>query len=147
MMFRRYLPMLLLMVAGSPALWADLETVRRERSLEKRSRLAVENADAALNTARDAYQKGDGERLESALGEIRESVELAYQSLRDTGKRPRKMAKHYKRAEIGTRKLLRRLDTFRDEMSYLDRDRIEPVIKTVRKVHDDMLRDVMGGGR
>ncbi|MCP5113629.1 MAG: hypothetical protein GY953_22580 [bacterium] len=124
---------------------ADLEVVKAERNLEKRSRLALENADKMLDGARDAYLTGDGAKLEASFQELEESVELAYQSLRETGKKPRKNAKHYKRGEIGTRKLLRRLDTFQAEMSYLDRDKIGEVIKTVQKVHDDFLRDVMGG--
>ena len=134
-------------VLAPPAARADLEAVKKERKLEKRSRLALENADTMLDAARDAYRAGDASKLRTSLAELQESVELAYQSLVDTGKKPRKNASHYKRGEINTRQLLRRLDTFRNEMSYLDRDQVEAVMKVIQKVHDSFLLDVMGGGK
>ena len=145
--WRFLLILAVLLHPGSSLLRADLEAVKAERRLEKRSEKALKNADEMLNVARDAYLKGDAGLLRAVLAEVRESVELSYQSLKETGKNPRKRSKPYKRAEIRTRKLLRRLDTFRGEMSYLDRDQIEEVIKSVQKVHDDLLHDIMGGGK
>ncbi len=129
-----------------PAL-ADLDTVKAEKNLQKRAKKAMEHAGTVLDKARDAYMIGEMEAMASGLTEVEESVALAYQSLRETGRNPRKASKHYKRAEIGSRKLLRRLDNFRNEMSYLDRDRIDKVIQSVTKVHDDLLKDVMGGAQ
>jgi hypothetical protein len=129
-----------------PAL-AELDAVKAEKNLQKRAKLAMENADAALDKARAAYMSGEMEAQAAGLTEVEESVALAYQSLKETGKNPRKASRHYKRAEIGSRKLLRRLDTFRNEMSYLDRDPIDKVIQSVTKVHDDLLKDVMGGAQ
>lgn len=138
-----------LLVLSSPivTLGGDLEAVKTEANLEKRARKALENADQMLDAAREAYLKGEFDEMKAALGEVDDSVRLAYQSLKDTGKNPRKSPKHFKRAEISTRKLLRRLDSFRNEMSYLDRDQVEKVIQTVRKVNSDLLHDVMGGRR
>jgi hypothetical protein len=39
------------------------------------------------------------------------------------------------------------LETFRDELSYLERDTIDSVIKVIQKVHHDFLMGVMGGGQ
>jgi len=127
---RQFLAGWLAVVSGG-ILRADLKAVRAEPRLEKRADKALKNAHAML----------------AALDEVAESVQLAYQSLKDTGKNPRKRAKPFKRAEISTRKLLRRLESLRDEMSYLDRDQIDSVISVVRKVNEDLLHDVMGGGR
>ncbi len=136
-----------LAVAGAAAAMApDLEAVKAEENLFKRARKSVENADRMLDVARDAYLKGESDKVSAALKEVDDSIALAYQSLKDTGRKPRKISKHYKRAEIGSRKLLRRLETFRNEMSYLDREQIEEVIKNVRKIQQDLLFDVMGGG-
>lgn len=135
----------LMLALGAVPGSADLEVAKAERNLTKRSRLALENADKVLDAAREAYLQGDNDKLAASFEELEASVELAYQSLKDTGKKPRKAAKHYKRGEIGTRKLLRRLETFQADMSYLDREKIEEVIKTVQRVHDDFLLDVMGG--
>lgn len=126
---------------------ADLDRVMAEPNLEKRSRVAVDNANAALDRARDAYQQGENDAMKGALDEVAESVRLAYRSLQETGKKPRRNSRPYKRAEIGTRKLLRRLESFRDEMSYLDREAIEPVLKIVEEIQNSLLKDVMGGGR
>ena len=137
---------LMLSVAGGVAR-ADLDAVMAESKLERRFRKAIENANKMLDAARAAYLKGETETVNTALQEVEDSVKLAYQSLKDTGRKPRKASKHYKRAEIGARKLLRRLDTFRNEMSYLDREKIEAVMKKVEEVQDNLLNDVMGGGR
>jgi len=134
----------LVIMSSLPAL-ADLEEVKKETNLPRRSRLALENADTALDRAREAYRKGDGEGLDQSLAEVTASVELAYESLVEQGRNPRRNAQPYKRGEISTRELLRRLETFRDEMSYTDRDRIAPTIEAVEKAHSDFLRDVMGG--
>ena len=85
----------------------DLATIKSEPNLEKRSELALTNANAALDSARDAYNKGDLDRTETNLHEVLDSVDLAYQSLSDTGKDPRK-DRFFKQAELKTRALLRR---------------------------------------
>ena len=137
----------ILIVLNVSLVHADLEAVKAESKLDKRSQKALKNADAMLEAARRAYRKHDIETTKAALAEIQESINLAYQSLQETGWNPRKRARPYKRAEISTRKLLRRLNTFRGDMSYLDRGQIDTVIKSVRKVHDDLLFQVMGGGQ
>ncbi|MCW5976444.1 MAG: hypothetical protein KIT09_00125 [Bryobacteraceae bacterium] len=124
---------------------AQLEAIKAEPKLERRSQKALDFAGERWDAARDAYRKGDGEGLETALADIQEAVELSYTSLRATGKNPRKNFKHYKRAEIATRQMVRRMETFRDEMSYLDRERLDPAIKTVHRVHQDLLHAIMGG--
>jgi hypothetical protein len=126
---------------------ADLEAVRAIPNLERRASKALENAGRMLDRARAAYLEGDVGGSTAALLEVSESVELAYKSLRDTGKDPRRNSKHFKRAEISTRGLLRRLTTFRDEQSYNERETAEKVIETVRRVNKDLLNDIMGGER
>ncbi len=124
---------------------ADLSAAKAETNLEKRAHLALLNADAALKAAQDAYlSKGDLPQTQRDLEEVSESVDLAYASLRETGKNPSKRPKHFKTAEIKTRELLRRLDDFREEMSALDRDQIEKVRANVQKVHDALLAGIMG---
>ncbi len=122
----------------------DLDAIRAQPKLVKRAKMALKNADAALTEAREAYSRGEPGEVEKALREVSESAELARESLKEKYKNPRKHSKPFKRAEIATRKLLRRLDTFRDEMSYRDRGQTDEVIGRVRKVHEGLLRDVMG---
>ncbi len=137
----------LMAFASAGLLRADLETVKAEKNLYRRARKAIENANAALDAAREAYLAGDLEQTNNRLQEVEDSVRLAYDSLQATGRKPRKIAKHYKRAEIGARQLIRRLNGFRDSMSYLDREKIDEVIENVEELQDMLLNAVMGGGR
>ena len=92
------------------ALAFDLTSITSEPNLEKRSERALDYANLALDAARDHYNAGDYDKSQSDLQEVRDSVELAYQSLSDTGKDPRKDPKFFKRAELRLRELLRRLE-------------------------------------
>ena len=130
---------------AAPVLRADLQAALGEKDLEKRSKLALDNAEAALQAARSAYQQDDLEKTRAAVDEIRKSVELAYQSLSDTHKNPRKSPKWFKSAELATRDLLRRLDTFDHDMGYDDRPMLKPVEEKVQQVHDALLLGLMEG--
>ena len=132
-----------LLLSGS-ALRADLKRALAEPNLEKRSGLALENAAAALKAARAAYDKSDTDVTAKSLAEIQESVHLAYDSLVQSGKNPRNSS-WCKKAEISTRDLSRRLESFQEQMSYTDRPMIDAVKAEVQKVHDDLLMGVMEG--
>src|SRR5215467_14574656 len=113
-----------LLLAGSP-LRGDLKTAKAEPNLEKRSKLALDNAALALKEARAAYETGELDRTRGLVDETFESVDLADVSLRQTGKDPRRSPKWFKRAELETRELSRRIDSFQQEMSYTDRSMLE----------------------
>jgi Skp family chaperone for outer membrane proteins len=124
---------------------ADRKQVQAEPNLERRSKLALENAAAALQSARDAYRNGDNEKVEALAKEVQESVELAYASLQQTNKDPRRSPKYFKYAEIGTRDLLRKIDNFQQEMSFADRPVLDKVKEKVQQVHDNLLLGLMEG--
>jgi hypothetical protein len=130
---------------GVRAASADLGAARAEANLEKRSKLALDNAQAALKAARAAYDKGDNAAVDAALEEVRQSVDLAQDSLEQTGKNPRDHPKYFKQAEITTRDLLRKMETFQQEMSYVDRPLVEGVKARIQQVHDELLVGVMEG--
>jgi hypothetical protein len=124
---------------------ADLASVKTERKPEKRAEKALDNAQDAFKRARNAYmEKGDLGQTTAFLNELMDSVQLAYDSLIETGKNPSKSPKHFKKAEIRTRDLLRRLADFRDQMSALDRDGIDKIHTSIQKIHDDLLAGIMG---
>jgi hypothetical protein len=122
---------------------ADLGAVKAEPKLERRSELALAYANHALDSARSLYQEGRFEQTQSALVEVKDAVTLSYDSLRATGKNPRKMGA-FKTAEKATRELLRRLTGFRDSMSVVDHPVVEPVLEQVKTVHEQLLAGVMG---
>lgn len=122
----------------------DLTAIKSEPRLEKRSQLALQFADSALDSARELYKKGELDACRSALGEVQEGVQLSYDSLMATGKDPRRNAKPFKDAEKSTRQILRRLDNLSDLMSALDRDAVESAQHTVSDIHDKLITGIMG---
>ena len=133
-----------LISAGRP-LHADLKAALAEHDLGKRSKLALENAGAALKTARDAYQQGDNAAVTAATREFQESIDLAWDSLESTGKNPRKSPRWFKQAEIETRNLLKKLETLQHDMSFEDRAVLDNAKARLQKVHDDLLTGLMEG--
>jgi hypothetical protein len=121
----------------------DLAAAKSEPNLERRSDRALENAGTALTAAVMAYDHDDLDQTEMALQELKESVDLCYQSLEDSGKNPRNSS-HFKNAEKTTRLLLRRLESFRLSVSAADRNLVEAIHEHVSEVHDDILNGIMG---
>jgi hypothetical protein len=127
------------------ALALDLGTVKSEPKLERRSELALQYANVALDSAKTFYQEGRFEQTQTALGEVKAAVALSYDSLVATGKNPRKSSGPFKDAEKATRELLRRLLGFRDSMSVVDHPVLDPVVEDVKEVHDQLLSGIMTG--
>jgi len=142
---KRFVLALALTLAGGAAASTELDAVRAEANLEKRSKLALDNAASALRSAREAYQAGDTATVTSKADEIGESVDLAYNSLTETGKNPRKSPKWFKHAEMETRELTRRLEDFAQQMNYSDRAILDKTRARVEQVHDELLTGLMEG--
>jgi hypothetical protein len=125
-------------------LHADLKRALAETNLEKRSGLALDNAVAVLKTARTAYDKGDNDEVAKDAAEVMESVNLAAASLEQSGKNPRRSS-WFKKAEISTRDIARRLQDFQDQMGFADRPLLDKVKARVQEVHEQLLMGVMEG--
>ena len=121
----------------------DLAAIKLEPNLERRSDLALQNASAAMDAARDASAAGDIGKVKSSLEELRESVDLAYQSLVDSGKSARRNPKFFKRAELKTREIMRRLEGLGNAVDSDDRVSVESVRDRVSKIHDNLIEDIM----
>lgn len=121
---------------------ADLNSIRSEPNLERRSEIALDYATAQLDAARDAYNGGEAPKMQAALGELKEAVDLCFRSLQETGKNARNN-KHFKHAELKTRELLRRLDGLRESVGFGDREAVEQVRMKVAEVHDELLQGIM----
>ena len=79
--------------------FGDIAAVKSEPDLEKRSELALANAEREIDEARKAYTGGDDKADAGRAGELAESVGVSYDALEHTHKAPRK-SKYYKRAEL-----------------------------------------------
>ena len=144
-MLRFWTPVLAVSLLALGTLRADLKLALAESNLEKRSKLALDNAASAFKALREAYQKGNNEQVEAYAAEIRESVDLAYTSLEQTGKNPRRSPKWFKQAEIDTRALLRKLEGFQQDMNFVDRPLLDSVRARVQEVHDELLTGLLEG--
>jgi len=121
---------------------ADLNSVQQEPNLEKRSQLAMESATSALDTARTAYQANDMDKTRASLDEVGEAVNLAYTSLKQTGKEARRDP-NFKKAELATRRLLRRIDGMAEGMNFEDRSLVDKLRERVTAIHENLLQDIM----
>jgi len=120
----------------------DLAAVKTEPNLERRSERALDNAGVALAAAHDSYSANDLDKTQSDLDELMESVDLAFDSLKQTGKDPRNN-KFFKRAELKTRELVRRLEGMRESLNVADRPLLDKAREHVSEVHDRLLEGIM----
>lgn len=130
-------PVLLIFLA-----FADVASLKSEPDLNRRSELALMNADAKIDEARMAYQAGNEAAEQADIQEVADSVALSYDSLEQTHEAPRK-SKYYKRAELKVSALMRRLSAFRDEVSFDFRPRVDDALKKLSDIHDELLSDIM----
>jgi hypothetical protein len=122
--------------------FGDIATVKSEPDLERRSELALANADKEIDAAKQAFTDGDEKAEQEALVEVKELVDVSYDALEHSNKAPRR-SKYYKNAELKLRALLRRLNSFRDQVSFEGREAVDSVIKRLSEVHDDLLVEIM----
>lgn len=126
------------------SLWAiDLASVQQEPNLEKRNQLAIECANSALDAARTAYQANDLDKTRASLDEAGEAVTLAYDSLKQTGKEARRDPKFFKRTELATRQMLRRIEGMAESMNFEDRSLLDKLRERVATIHENLLQDIM----
>jgi hypothetical protein len=122
---------------------ADIESLKSEPNLEKRSEKALLNANAAITAAREAYSAGDSRKARMALEETASSVELSYDALSGTGKHPRQSPKHFKHAELSVREMLRRLKDLENDVGVDDRPVLVETEDRLQRVHDELLDGIM----
>ncbi len=122
---------------------ADLESIKAEPNLERRARSALDFAKASVKPVLRAYEQSDSQRGTQLLMQIQEAVELAHQALSATGKNPRKNPKHFKRAEIQTRNLVKQLRGLSRDLNYDEREVVESVMDRVSAINDQLLLAIM----
>jgi hypothetical protein len=122
--------------------FADIASVKTEPDPNRRSELALANADEKIDAARQAYQAGNESAEDAAIQEVADSVALCYASLEQTHGEPRKN-RYYKHAELKVSVLMRRLSGFRDEVGLELRPRVEAAMKKLSDIHDQLISDIM----
>jgi len=87
------------------------------------------------------------EKIKDQLKEFQGAVDLSVDSLQATGKNARRNPKHFKRAELRLRDLLRRLETFKRDMSFDDRPVLDGVLEHVGKKIDELVEATLRGSQ
>ncbi len=128
------------MLSAAAPTWPEVEA---EQDLEKQSRLALEYARAHVDAMVKAYAEGRREEGRAAAAEIVRAVELAKTSLDETGKHPRKKPKHFKHAEIATRKLIKDLGQAQEKLEFDDRPDLDPAIERIEEINRELLMGIM----
>ncbi len=124
----------------------DLEAVRKEPDLQKRSELALDAAAEALKHARTLPAEGGSVAdLQLDMDTMVQAVELSLQSLHDTGKRPNKLGRFYKKGELRTRDMLKQLDNLVQAIAFDNRPPAEKARDRLVVLHDEFLFGVMSG--
>lgn len=121
----------------------ELERIRSVPDLAKRSREALKYAQSQLKAGLDAYQAGEPARGRSRLGAVVAAVELAAESLRMTGKHPRRNPRNFKHAEIITRKVLLELRQGRQAAIVQDQADFDEPIRRVEAANSSLLSGIL----
>jgi hypothetical protein len=125
---------------------ADLEAVKKEPDLERRSEKALDAALEAVKHARTLPAEGGSlADLQKDMDAVIDAVELALQSLRDTGKKPNKLTRSYKRGELKTREIQKHIDILIQALAFDNRPPAEKAQARMNVLHDEFLFGVMSG--
>lgn len=124
----------------------DLEAVKKEPDLLKRSELALDAAEEALKAAKALPAEGGSvEDLQKDMDTVVQGVELSLKSLHDTGKHPNKLSKYYKKGELRTRNMLKQLENLIQAIAFDNRPPAEKAHDRLTVLHDEFLFGVMSG--
>lgn len=121
------------------ALAADLSAIKAEPDQGKRAVKALDYSFQQLAEARKLVDAGEFDKMKELVPSIAEGAELAQETL-STGK---KNAGNIKKAEKRCNDLLRRLETFRQDLPSDDRAPVEQVEKRVHSVQDQLIGLIM----
>ena len=126
----------LLLLVFTAAHASDLAAIKSDPNPDKR-------ADRALIHANELVDEARKHPSASTLNEIRESVDLCRESLAGSGKSARRNPKYFKRAELATRQIIRRLENLRQDLGANERGGVEQLLSHLHDVHDELLDGIM----
>ncbi len=133
----------LLFAMAAAAATSDLDAIRAEPNLERRSGVALDKAEEHLSAARAAYEAGKFDEFQTHLKSTEELADICYQSLTDSGKKARRNPKWFKRAEQKLLGMLRRVDSLARDVTVDDKPKVEALHKHLQSVHEQVLQDIM----
>jgi hypothetical protein len=131
------------LAVSAPARGEDLDSIRKEADPLRRYERAIDFADTQLKDARGLVTAGEAGKVPEQLARVADAAELSLQALRDTGRRPGKLAKQYKHGELKTRDFLKRLESLIAALNFSDRPNAESCQMRMTATHEEFLLGVM----
>jgi hypothetical protein len=138
---------LVLFVLPLAAFGADLDAVKAEVNPVRRVELALDYANESLDKAKSLYANAEYAKSKEAVTQVQQGAELSYESLRATGKDPRKNSRDFKRFEQRIQALVRRLKGFSLEVSVEDREQIRKVETRLEDINDEIVSGIFRKGK
>lgn len=134
-----------LLLAPPPAP-ESLDSIGSEPDLVKRSERALAFAGAsALRARRIVRDSGSRAELFDVLDQTVKALQLSLRSLRETGRKPSRLARQYKRGELRSREIVRQLTDLSAALNVQDRPEAEKLRDQASLVHEEFLLGVMSG--
>jgi hypothetical protein len=131
---------LLLLAQPAPL---TLDQIRADANPEHRAHSAIGYAVAAERNAEAAYNKGEMAAVATELKNMAEAIELARQSLEQTGKSAMRHPGPYKFGELRTQEMLVRLGDLEHKMDSDERAVLQAPLAKVQEVHDAWFDGIM----
>lgn len=120
-----------------------LDQIRADVNPERRAKLAVEFAAAAEKAAEAAYSNGDLAGVSAELKNMVAGIELAKESLEQTGKTASRNPGPFKAAELKSQAILERLSDLEKRMDSEERGVLETARNRVQEIHDAWFDGIM----
>ena len=130
------------LLAAQPAP-LNLDQIRGDTNPEHRAHVAIEYSLAAERNAEAAYSRGDLPAVKAELKNMTDAVELAKQSLEQTGKSAMKHPGPFKFGELRTQEMLVRLGDLEHKMDAEERPMVVAPKEKVQEIHDYWFDGIM----
>jgi hypothetical protein len=132
---------ILVLMAQAPP--TSLDQVRGDPNPEHRAHSAIEFAAIAERNAEAAYSKADMTAVAAELKTMADAIELADQSLKETGRSAMRHPGPYKFGELKTQEMLVRLGDLDHRMEPDERSALDGPRSKVQEIHDAWFDGIM----
>ncbi len=130
--------LLLVMFVSTGRAQSLIDELKAQHDPGKRSEMALSFADAAFDSAREFYDKGQIEKGDAQLEDMTNALNECLASAETAHK-----AKFYKKAEQNVALLQRRIKTLMDDLEFQKRGWAEYTNRKLDEIHDKLLAGVM----
>jgi hypothetical protein len=128
----------LLFAAQVYVMAGDLDEVKAEHNAGKRSELAIQYADHALDQARTYYKTGDTVHGEAELDSVASLADECFRSVQEANK-----SKYWKKTEMKIGMLTRRVRSLAEDLGYDQREKASQLADHLSEIRDKLLQGVM----